>query len=428
MVPVGPGVQLGAMGDMTVMDASTHRRRTRGADRSGISVALVGTFPPTECGLATFSAALGNALRVVSEEDEIGPCRCGVVELVEHRRLARDEVVFQVERDDPRSAAAASAWLNGFDAVVLQHEYGIFGGPDGEQVLDLLDGVLRPVVTVLHTVLDQPTPRQRAIIEELGRRSAALVVMTEAARTRLLERFDVEPDSVVLIPHGAHENRSLPFERVRSGTSTVLTWGLLGPGKGIEAGIDALALLGPMIPPPRYLIAGQTHPKVKAASGEAYRESLAQRAIARGVRHLVEFDDDYRDLDSLKALIRNADVVLLPYESRDQVTSGVLIEAVASRKPVVATDFPHARELLSSGAGIVVPHGDPAAIAAALGRILRDHRLARQMADEAGRVSAPMMWEAVARGYLDLLVELVAEHGLVGAGEAGPVRSAEHVA
>lgn len=417
------------------MHSSMDRRNDRQPrGRSGVSVALVGTFPPTECGLATFSAALGNALRVVGTDDPSGPCRYGVVELVDHRRLARDEVVFQIERGDGRSVAAASDWLNGFDAVVLQHEYGIFGGPDGNEVLEVLDGVRRPVVTVLHTVLEHPNARQRAIVEELGRRSEALVVMTAAARSRLLDRFDVDERRVVLIPHGAHENRSLPFERIRSGTPTVLTWGLLGPGKGIEAGIDALTELRAMIPPPRYVIAGQTHPKVKAASGEAYRESLVERAAARGVGHLVEFDDDYRDLDSLKALIRSADVVLLPYESRDQVTSGVLIEAVASRKPVVATDFPHARELLRTGAGVVVPHGDPVAIADAIGRILRDHRLARQMADEAGRVSAPMMWDAVARSYLDLVLELIGTRGLVGerrlvrAGGARPGGLGEHVA
>ncbi len=383
--------------------------------RAGLSVAMVGTFPPTECGLATFAAALGEALGRVASTDPDGPCRCGVVEVVDSRRLARDEVVFQVERGDARSLDAASDWLNGFDVVVVQHEYGIFGGPDGDEVLRILSGVLRPVVTVLHTVLDAPNHRQQAIVEELARRSEAVVVMTEAARARLLERFAVDRDRVVLIPHGAHENRSSGLERVRRGAPTVLTWGLLGPGKGIEVGIDAVALLHSMIPAPRYVVAGQTHPKVRAASGEAYRQSLIARARHNGIPHLVEFDDSYRDLDSLKVLIRSADVVLLPYESRDQVTSGVLIEAVASRKPVVATDFPHARELLGSGAGIVVPHDDPEATAVAVGRVLRDHRLARQMADEAARVSAPMMWDAVARRYLALLRGLVAVAGAVGA-------------
>ncbi len=382
---------------------------TSGALPAGISVGMVGTFPPTECGLATFAAALGDSLRRTGEG-----CQVGMVEVVDAPRLARDEVVFQVVRGDRGSIGAAATWLNGFDVVVVQHEYGIFGGVDGDEVLGILDGVRRPVVTVLHTVLEQPSVHQRDIIEQLALRSAVMVVMTAAARSRLLSRFAVDPRRVVVIPHGAHENRSLPGERPLRCQPVVLTWGLLGPGKGIEVGIDAIALLRTMIPAPRYLVAGQTHPKVRAASGEAYRRSLQQRAIDRGVADLVDFDDDYRDLAALQALIRHADLVLLPYESRDQVTSGVLIEAVASRKPVVATDFPHARELLSGGAGIVVPHNDPVTTAQAVGRILRDHRMARQMADEAARLSGPMMWPAVARRYHDVFAPLVGEYGMAG--------------
>ena len=384
---------------------------------------MVGTFPPTECGLATFAASLGGAMGDVASSHASGPCRYGVVEVVDVRRLARDEVVFQVERGDGRSLDAASDWLNGFDVVLLQHEYGIFGGDDGEEVLRVLSGVHRPVVSVLHTVLESPGANQRFIVEEIARRSAAVVVMTEAAKERLLGCFDVDPERVVLIPHGAHENRALPFERRRRGAPTILTWGLLGPGKGIEAGIDALARLRSMIPAPRYVVAGQTHPKVRAASGESYRRSLLELAERSGVAHLVEFDDSYRDLESLKALIRTADVVLLPYESRDQVTSGVLIEAVASRVPVVATDFPHARELLGTGAGIVVPHDDAVAMSVALGRVLRDHRLARQMADEAARVSAPMMWEAVARRYFELVIDLAGARGGIGSASSHALAS-----
>ena len=372
-----------------------------------LSVGIVSTYPPTECGLATFSAALANGLRSCGEDAAArSACRVGVVELVDQQRISADDVVFQVVRDDMRSVTAAASWLNGFDAVVVQHEYGIFGGVDGDDVLGIVDGVDRPIVTVLHTVLDSPSPHQREVLEALCRRSATIVVMTYAARARLIERFTVEPRRVVVIPHGAHENRSLATDHRSHAQPTVLTWGLLGPGKGIEAGIEAMSHLRSMIPPPRYVVAGQTHPKVREASGEAYRDSLKAHAREMGVAHMVHFDDEYRDLTDLKALIRSADVVLLPYESRDQVTSGVLIEAVASGKPVVSTDFPHARELLSSGAGIVVPHGSTEAMSSALERVLHDHRLARSMAAEAARISAPTMWDAVARRYLDVLVGL----------------------
>jgi glycosyltransferase involved in cell wall biosynthesis len=163
----------------------------------------------------------------------------------------------------------------------------------------------------------------------------------------------------------------------------LLTWGLLGPGKGIEWAIDAVADLADIRPRPTYVIAGATHPKVHAQSGESYREMLASRAAASAANGSVFFDDEYRDLRSLMDLIRSADLVVLPYDSQEQVTSGVLVDAVAAGRPVVSTAFPHAVELLASGAGIVVPRGDP----------LGDHRPREGRGD--GRRSPPVGTEAV---------------------------------
>jgi polysaccharide biosynthesis protein PslF len=370
------------------------------------SVAIVSTYPPTQCGLATFSAALRSAMQRSTPDGEVS-----IVEVVASRRPSRREVVQQVVKNDPTSVGRGAQCLKEFDAVIVQHEFGIFGGTDGDEVLDLLVDVTAPFVVVLHTVLVDPTPHQRDVLEVLCRRASTIVVMTEAARTRLIDGYDVDADAVIVIPHGAHENREIAREIVDEDDHcvrpTILTWGLLGPGKGIEAGIDALVELRDLIPAPRYLVAGETHPNVKAACGESYRQSLIDRARRNGVGHMVEFDDCYRDVASLNALIRSCDVVLVPYESRDQVTSGVLIEAVASGRPVVATEFPHARELLSSGAGITVPHESPHAIAAALRRVLTDHRLARRMSNEARRISAPMMWDQVAVSYLTVVSDLV---------------------
>ncbi len=145
---------------------------------------------------------------------------------------------------------------------------------------------------------------------------------------------------------------------LRPGRPTILTWGLLGPGKGIEWAIDALAELVDLDPTPRYLVMGETHPRVVNREGEAYRSALQARAASRGIGHLVEFDARYLDLAALGRVVQEADVVLLPYDSREQVTSGVLVEALAAGKPVIATGFPHAVELLGGGAGLIVPHGD----------------------------------------------------------------------
>jgi glycosyltransferase involved in cell wall biosynthesis len=186
----------------------------------------------------------------------------------------------------------------------------------------------------------------------------------------------------------------------------LLTWGLLGPGKGIEWAIDALSLLKDLRPRPHYVIAGDTHPKVLAADGEAYRDMLVRRSWEQGVSPMVSFDSGYRDLASLSKLIDTATVVVLPYDSRDQVTSGVLVDAVAAGCPVVATAFPHAVELLDTGAGVVVPQRDPEALAAALRQVLTEDGLATSMAEEAMRLAPGLRWPAVAAQYRVLAEEL----------------------
>jgi glycosyltransferase involved in cell wall biosynthesis len=185
----------------------------------------------------------------------------------------------------------------------------------------------------------------------------------------------------------------------------VLTWGLLGPGKGIEWGIRALAEQPGVTPSPRYVVAGQTHPKIVSESGEAYRESLASLARELGVESQVEFDGRYRDEHELASLVAEADAVLLAYDSREQSTSGVLVEAIAAGKPVIATRFPHAVELLSGGGGVLVGHQDPRAIADALHRILdrRDQALATVRVESS---LPPSSWETVAEQYRELAASL----------------------
>lgn len=385
------------LGGTTVMSRSALSSPRHGVPRS---IAHVGTFPPTQCGLATFGAALVAAMSAVSPST-----RVGVIDVVDQRRRSDARVGVELVNGSAASVRDAVSFANQHDGVVVEHEFGIYGGPDGDQLLDVLDGVASPVLTVLHTVLADPTPRQRAIIEQVAIASDALIVMSGAANVRLLGAYAVDPATVHVVPHGAHPNTPRLGERRPGQRPTVLTWGLLGPGKGIEAGIDAMAALRDIIPLPRYVVAGETHPKVLASSGERYRDSLRHRTIARGVDDIVEFDASYRDVTSLNQLVRSADVVLLPYETREQVTSGVLIEAVASERPVVATDFPHARELLAGGAGIVVPHDDADAIARAVRLSLCDARLAASMRSAARRAAADALWPAVARRYLDIAAQ-----------------------
>lgn len=361
---------------------------------------MLSTYPPTICGLATFSAALADGLSA-------NGAGVGVVRISDGSTASDHRVVGELISGSARSAAACSELLNHSNIAVIQHEYGIYGGVDGDEVVEILRGIEVPSIVVAHTVLTRPSPHQRSVLEAIAAMADQVVVMSQAANQRLCRSYDVEPDKVTTIPHGATVPRHTPPVR-HTGRPTLLTWGLLGPGKGVERVIDAMSSLGDLPVRPRYLIAGQTHPKVLATDGEAYRAARVEQARRRGVADSVSFDAGYRSVASLNELAQSAAAVVLPYDSTDQVTSGVLVDAIASGRPVVATAFPHAVELLASGAGIVVHHDDPDALAHALRRVVTDPELAGSMAREARRLAPRMAWSVVAEAYLFLAQRLIA--------------------
>jgi glycosyltransferase involved in cell wall biosynthesis len=382
------------IGSSTVAGPTTRTAdpsRTRAAAEPLQRLLLVGTYPPTECGLATYTANVRAALA-----DRID--RVEVVRLVDARDRPTDapEVVAEWLRGDDRAVGHALRATVGADAVLLQHEFGIYPGPDGAEVVDFVERCAVPVFTELHTVLERPTERQRSIVERLGGWSRLIIVHSAVAQARLLSTHDIDPGRVAIVPHGATLNLGPGAEpRPERFEPMLLTWGLLGPGKGIEHGIEAVALLRAKGTDVRYVIAGETHPNVLAREGERYRDQLTALAARCGVADLVEFDDAYRGWDALRALVRSATVVLLPYDSREQVTSGVLVEALASGRPVVATAFPHAVELSTTGAVAVVPHGSPLACADAIGRIVTDDGLRGRMEAAARRVGADHDWPII---------------------------------
>ena len=372
-------------------------------DRRARSFGILSSYPPTPCGLATFSAALASGLSV--HDSDVGVVR--VVDAGGHLSNS-DRVIGQLVNGSPRSVVASSDALNQSDVAVVQHEYGLYGGTDGDEVLEILGALHVPSIVIAHTILTNPTPHQWSVLNDVAALADQVVVMTEAARFRLCESFDVDARKVTTIAHGA----AVPRARVvpdRVGRPVMLTWGLIGPGKGIERVIEAMRTLHDLPMQPRYLVAGQTHPKVLAVHGESYRRARMAQAERHGLSSSVVFDADYRDVAALTSLIQSSKVVVLPYDSRDQVTSGVLVDAIAAGRPVVATAFPHAVELLSSGAGLVVDHDDPDAMALALRRILTRPELAAQMAAEASRLAPSLGWSMIAGEYLRLADRLLTE-------------------
>ena len=385
------------------MKSGAHGSARARARRRVTSVGFVATYPPTKCGIATFTASLAESLRDTGHGYPFGVLSC-----VDRGGLQSygPEVVGELIAGSRASLAAGAELLNRFDVVVVQHEFGIFGGEDGEEIIELLRRLTVPAIVVLHTVVADPSRNQQRIVHELAAIADRLVCQSKVALARLLASHTIPPGRIRIIPHGAPANLAAELRENPGHRPTVLTWGLIGPGKGIETAIDAVGLLGDLDPLPRYLVLGETHPRVIAASGESYRDSLQKRARTQCPDGMVVFDNTYTDTRTLLARVRHADIVLLPYLSRDQVVSGVLVEAIASGKPVVATSFPFAVEMLSQGSGIVVPHDDATALAAALRSLLTDRALSAEIRAAARRQAPTLFWSTVGQCYARLIAEV----------------------
>ena len=369
---------------------------------------FLSTYPPTRCGLATFTEALAGALTGGGTRDAT------IVRVLDSPDVRPDPSVVgrhpttrELIAGDPVSLGASVRALEACDVAIVQHEYGIFGGRDGDEVVPLLRMLGTPTIVVLHTVLAAPTRHQREVLESVCESAAAVVVMTQNAHDILMRTYRVTPTKVRVIPHGVPVQHAASTPR-RNTTKRVLTWGLISPGKGLEWGIRAIAALGGHASPVEYVIAGQTHPKVLAFEGERYRESLQRLIADLGLEDAVTMDDRYLDAAQLADLVTTADVVLLPYDSRDQATSGVLVEAIAAGVPVVSTGFPHAVELLGGGAGLIARHGDPESMAAAIRTIVENEETARQMHEAALRDAHDSSWPVVGERYRELAGRIAA--------------------
>jgi glycosyltransferase involved in cell wall biosynthesis len=323
------------------------------------------------------------------------------------------EVRVRLRTDRPGDYIAVADRLNraAYDVVALQHEYGIYGGDDGERTLDLLDELDVPVVSTLHTVRAQPSGNQRRILDAIVRSSARVVVLSRAAARLLVEVYGHDPGKVEVIPHGVPD---LPFvepEAVKpflglAGRPTVLSFGLLGPGKGYELAINAMADVVPAVPAACYVILGATHPELLGREGEAYRSSLQGLVTDLGLGEHVRFVDSYVDLPTLGRWLQAADVFVTPYPGAEQVVSGTLAYALGTSKALVSTPYAYARELLADGRGRLVPFGDRAA----LGREIRDFLLDRPARDAARRLAyrhgRQMTWQAVGATYRRLYADV----------------------
>lgn len=367
-------------------------------------VAFIGNHLPRRCGIATFTHDLHNAVAAARPDLETA-----VVAMTEHGR-AYDyppAVRFQIHDDAIEEYIAAADFLNDarFDVVCLQHEYGIFGGEAGENIVELLSRLEMPLVTTLHTVLPDPSPAQRRVISRIIDLSAKTVVMSEKGYEFLRSIYDVPPRKIEVIAHGIPD---FPFLEPNSakakfgfaGKMVILTFGLLSPSKGIESVIDAMPGIIEACPNAVYVILGATHPNLVRDQGEAYRERLTARVRELGIEDHVVFFDQFVDQATLLEYISMCDVYATPYLNEAQMTSGTLSYSFGLGKAVVSTPYWHAKELLSDGAGVLVPFGDSQAIGTEIARLLTNDVRRHAMRKRAYAASRSMTWPQTGKRYL----------------------------
>jgi glycosyltransferase involved in cell wall biosynthesis len=368
-------------------------------------IAFLGGFLPRLCGIATFTHDLCEAIAA-----EVPGSRCFVCAMND-RPDPYDyppRVQCELDEKDIDSYRRAADFLNFENAQVLcvQHEFGIYGGPAGSHLLALLKEVRMPVVTTLHTVLRDPNPEQRSVMDELTRRSDRLVVMARKGAEILREVYGVPAERIDLIPHGIPDLPFIDSSHYKAqfgvdGRAVLLTFGLLGPGKGIEYVIRALPAIAAVHPEVVYLVLGATHPHLVAREGENYRLSLERLAEDLGVKDRVIFYNRFVSLDDLKEFIGAADIYITPYLNEAQITSGTLAYVFGAGKAVVSTPYWHAQELLADGRALLVPFRDSPAIAAAVRTYLGDEAYMRSVRERAYALGRTMIWPVAAGLYLD---------------------------
>jgi glycosyltransferase involved in cell wall biosynthesis len=360
-------------------------------------VAILSTYSPTQCGIATFSADLYGSLRAVPGVD------VAVLALTDGpARVYPPPVVSTVASDvrtDYRRAAELVARL-GVDVVMIQHEFGIYGGPDGDYVLDFIGALTVPYVVTLHTVSSELGANQEWILRELCRKAASVMVFTDTAKSILLSRGTAQDDRVQVVPHGAPPEicelatalpRSEDCERF-----VLSSFGLISPGKGIEMTLDAIARVVEQHPEVLFVIAGQTHPTIARRDGEVYRNDLQERVQRLGLAEHVRFEDRFLSVPELARLLASTDLFITAYKEREQIVSGALTFAIAAGCPVISTPYRYAEDLLKSGAGLLVPFGDAVAMADAITTMIENPDRLEAARTEAQRIGSALSWPAVA--------------------------------
>lgn len=372
-----------------------------------LRVIYVGSYIPRECGIATFTKDLTTSINILNPH-----CLAEIMAVDEpgiENRGYPWEVKYRIHQDDINSYISAADYINQSSAEVIsiQHEFGIYGGKNGEYIIPFMERIKKPIITTFHTVLPKPDEHRLQLVKKIAKKSAVIIVMIDIAAERLVDVYQIPPEKIVVIPHGVpdipYSNTTYPKKELGFGCRTVIsTFGLINPGKGIEDAIQALPAVIKKYPDIIYLVLGATHPTLVRNYGEEYRHSLEKLVGELQLGNHVHFENRYLELDELIQYLRATDVYVTPYRDPQQITSGTLAYAVGTGRACVSTPYLYAQEVLADGRGVKVKFSDPTSISKAIVELLKNPERRRNMEKEAYLYGRSMIWANVALKHLDL--------------------------
>lgn len=384
------------------------------SSNSSMNIAFLSTYPPRECGLATFTQDLVMQLCKIQSTS-----RSRIIAVSNESIRYDNKVMMELTQNDKNSYTQTASKLNNSDIalLVIEHEYGIFGGEWGEYLLDLVDNLQIPFVTTLHTVLPTPNEKQQHILNVLGQKGKKIITMAKNTVDILKDSYGIDPAKIEVINHGVpfipmKSREKLKAESGLEGRSVISTFGLLGPGKGLEYGVEAIAKVVEKHKDVLYYILGQTHPTIKKESGENYRKSLETMVEQLGIEDNIIFVNKYLSKEEIIRYLKLSDIYLTPYLGKDQAVSGTLAYAAGYGRVIVSTPYSYAKEMLSQGRGLLAKFRDSESIASCIEYVLDHPEEKKQMERKTFRIGKTMLWQHVAEQYEDLFIDVLKQNVL----------------
>jgi glycosyltransferase involved in cell wall biosynthesis len=372
-------------------------------------IVFLSTYPPRECGLATFTEDL------VKEINNLSLVQVSVIAVSNRESYTDSPVKYQLRQHERNSYLQTAQWANEHaDLLIIEHEYGIYGGNCGEYILDLAKALKIPFIVTTHTVLLEPSAQQQSILRQLGSLSTKVVTMAESSISILVEIYGITAEKIMFIAHGVPPLSLKSREKLKAhyglqNKQVISSFGLISPAKGLEYGIEAVANVAADYADLVYLILGKTHPCVKERMGESYRQSLIDLAERLGVKQHILFIDKYLTKEEVMTYLQLSDMYLTPYLSKEQAVSGTLAYAMGAGRVIISTPYRYAQEMLGGGRGLLAEFRDAKSIASCI-RMVLSHPLRKQeMERKTVAVGKTMTWTNVAKRYVQLCTQLIAD-------------------